>query len=123
MTHQVRSGAIWLRGLALASLASLGLAITAGAAASANAATDPPAKMPNSKIKIALIPGGPNVYFAPWAAAAKAESKALGVTVSYIVPPTPTFEPSVEMSTIESLVAKGYNAFAIFPDGEASIVP
>ena len=47
----------------------------------------------------------------------------LGVTVSYVVPPTPNFEPSVEMSTIESLVAKGYNAFAIFPDGEASIVP
>ena len=79
--------------------------------------------MPKSKIKIALIPGGPNVYFAPWAEAAKAESKALGVTVSYIVPPTPTFEPSVEMSTIKSLVAKGYNAFAIFPDGEASIIP
>jgi ribose transport system substrate-binding protein len=79
--------------------------------------------MPPSKIKIALIPGGPNVYFAPWAAAAKAESKALGVTISYVVPPTPTFDPSVEMSTIESLVAKGYNGFAIFPDGEASIVP
>ena len=121
MKHNVQSRGDLLRRLALASFASLGLTITTGA--SASAATDPPAKMANAKIKIALIPGGPNVYFAPWAAAAKAESKALGVTVSYIVPPTPTFEPSVEMSTIESLVAKGYNAFAIFPDGEASIVP
>jgi ribose transport system substrate-binding protein len=95
---------------------TLGAAMTASAA---NAAT----KMPASKIKIALVPGGPNVYFAPWAAAAKAESKALGVTISYVVPPTATFDPSVEMSTIESLVAKGYNAFAIFPDGEASIIP
>lgn len=81
------------------------------------------AKVPKSKIKIALVPGGPNVYFAPWAQAAKAASKKLGVTVSYVVPPTPTFEPSVETSTIDSLVAKGYNAFAIFPDGEASIKP
>jgi ribose transport system substrate-binding protein len=88
-----------------------------------NAATGPPAGIPKSKIKIALVSGGPNAYFAPWAAAAIAESRVLGVTVSYVVPPTATFEPSVEMSTIESLVAKGYNAFAIYPDGEASIVP
>jgi ribose transport system substrate-binding protein len=107
---------------ALVALASLGLAVTMGVAATGNAAADP-VKMPKSQIKIALIPGGPNVYFAPWAKAAEAESKALGVTVTYVVPPTPTFEPSVEMSTIESLVAKGYNAFAIFPDGEASIIP
>jgi ribose transport system substrate-binding protein len=105
----------------LATMASLAVAMTAGAGtvAGASAAT----VMPKSKIKIALVPGGPNVYFAPWGAAAEAESKALGVTVTYVVPPTPNFEPSVEMSTIESLVAKGYNAFAIFPDGEASIVP
>ncbi len=104
-------------------------ALCVGTAASASTSTKAPtrarthAKVPKSKIKIALIPGGPNVYFAPWAAAAKAESKALGVTVSYVVPPTPTFDPSVEISTVDSLVAKGYNAFAIFPDGEASIIP
>lgn len=93
--------------------------ITSQAATAAHAAH----KVPKAKIKIALIPGGPNVYFKPWAAAAKAASKALGVTVSYVVPPTPTFDPSVEISTVDSLVAKGYNAFAIFPDGEASIIP
>ena len=104
-------------------------ALCVGTAASASTSAKAPtrarthAKVPKSKIKIALIPGGPNVYFAPWAAAAKAESKALGVTVSYVVPPTPTFDPSVEISTVDSLVAKGYNAFAIFPDGEASIIP
>ncbi len=104
-------------------------ALCVGTAASASTSATAPtrarthAKVPKSKIKIALIPGGPNVYFAPWAAAAKAESKALGVTVSYVVPPTPTFDPSVEISTVDSLVAKGYNAFAIFPDGEASIIP
>lgn len=95
------------------------VALAGGMAPTANAAT----KMPKSKIKIALVSGGPNVYFTPWGAAAETEAKALGVTVSYVVPPTETFTPSVQMSTIESLVAKGYNAFAIFPDGEASIVP
>jgi ribose transport system substrate-binding protein len=106
-------------------LAVAGVALVAMAAGTATTAmaANAPAKMDKSKIKIALVPGGPNVYFAPWGAAAKAESKALGVTVSYVVPPTASFDPSVEMSTIESLVAKGYNAFAIFPDGEASIVP
>ncbi len=114
----------------LAFAASLSAAaLCAGTATSASAATRAPAwagafaKMAKSKIKIALVPGGPNVYFAPWAAAAKAASKELGVTVSYVVPPTPTFDPSVEISTVDSLVAKGYNAFAIFPDGEASIIP
>jgi ribose transport system substrate-binding protein len=123
MKNSVQSRGKWLRTATLVASVSLGFAVTTAAVAAANAATNPPATMAKSKIKIALIPGGPNVYFAPWAAAAKAEAKALGVTVSYIVPPTPTFEPSVEMSTVESLVAKGYNAFAIFPDGEASIVP
>jgi ribose transport system substrate-binding protein len=114
--------------LALAASLSVG-ALCAGTAASASSPAKAPARAPahvnmaKSKIKIALVPGGPNVYFAPWAAAAKAESKALGVTVSYVVPPTPTFDPSVEISTVDSLVAKGYNAFAIFPDGEASIIP
>jgi ribose transport system substrate-binding protein len=118
MKSSFRSQGRWLRIIALSTFASLAMGAMTGPVATASAAT-----MPKSRIKIALVPGGPNVYFAPWAAAAKAESAALGVTVSYIVPPTPTFEPSVEMSTVESLVAKGYNAFAIFPDGEASIVP
>lgn len=105
-------------------ITSLALGAVAGATTTTPAAkARPHAKVAKSKIKIALIPGGPNVYFAPWAAAAKAESKKLGVTVSYVVPPTPTFDPSVEISTVDSLVAKGYNAFAIFPDGEASIKP
>jgi ABC-type sugar transport system substrate-binding protein len=50
-------------------------------------------------------------------------SKQLGVTVTYVVPPTPTYDPSVEVSTIDSLVAQGYNAFAVFPDGESAIKP
>lgn len=80
-------------------------------------------KLPASKIKIAVVAGGPNVYFAPWPKAVATAAKDTGATVSYFVAPTPTLEPSVEISTIDSLVAKGYNAFAIFPDGEAAMKP
>jgi ribose transport system substrate-binding protein len=76
-----------------------------------------------SKIKIAIVAGGPNVYFTTWGQVAQVMSKQLGVTVTYVVPPTPTYDPSVEVSTIDSLVAKGYNAFAVFPDGESAIKP
>jgi len=76
-----------------------------------------------SKIKIAIVAGGPNVYFTTWGLVAQAMSKQLGVTVTYVVPPTPTYDPSVEVSTIDSLVAQGYNAFAVFPDGESAIKP
>lgn len=123
-----RGRAIAMAGLAGAAMSLAGTAVagTSASAADTHAAAVvafKPVKVPKSKIKIALIPGGPNVYFAPWGLAAQALSKQLGVTVSYVVPPTPTFEPSVETSTIDSLVAKGYNAFAIFPDGESSIIP
>ena len=66
--------------------------------------------------------GGPNVYFTTWGQVAQVMSKQLGVTVTYVVPLTPTYDPSVEVSTIDSLVAQGYNAFAIFPDGESAII-
>jgi ribose transport system substrate-binding protein len=81
------------------------------------------AKVPKSRIKIAIVAGGPNVYFTTWGQVAQVMSKQLGVTVSYVVAPTPTYEPSVEISTIDSLVAQGYNAFAVFPDGESAIKP
>jgi ribose transport system substrate-binding protein len=80
-------------------------------------------KIAKSKIKIAIVAGGPNVYFTTWGQVAQAMSKQLGVTVTYVVPPTPTYDPSVEVSTIDSLVAQGYNAFAVFPDGESAIKP
>ena len=79
--------------------------------------------VPKSKIKIAIVAGGPNVYFTTWGQVAQTMSKQLGVTVTYVVPPTPTYDPSVEVSTIDSLVAQGYNAFAVFPDGESAIKP
>ena len=77
MKNHFQSQGRRLRKSALVALASLGLAVTMGAVATTNAAADP-VKMPKSKIKIALIPGGPNVYFAPWAKAAEAEFESLG---------------------------------------------
>ena len=126
--HHLRGRALLMAGLAGAALSLVGAGVASASAKvtharAAGRAAFKPVKVPKSKIKIAIIPGGPNVYFAPWGLAAKALSKQLGVTVSYVVPPTPGFEPSVETSTIDSLVAKGYNAFAIFPDGESSIIP
>ena len=79
--------------------------------------------VPKSQIKIAIVAGGPNVYFTTWGQVAQVMSKQLGVTVTYVVPPTPTYDPSVEVSTIDSLVAQGYNAFGVFPDGESAIIP
>jgi ribose transport system substrate-binding protein len=94
------------------------------ATSTASSSTSPAAKIvPKSQIKIAIVAGGPNVYFTTWGQVAQVMSKQLGVTVTYVVPPTPTYEASVEVSTIDSLVAQGYNAFAVFPDGESAIIP
>ena len=114
----------------LLAVVALGLAACGGSTPSAStptgsgktAAAGGP-KTAKSKIKIAIVAGGPNVYFTTWGIVAQALSKQLGVTVTYVVPPTPTYDPSVEVSTIDSLVAQGYNAFAVFPDGESAIKP
>jgi ribose transport system substrate-binding protein len=97
---------------------------TTGSSTTGSGSTPAAGKIvPKSKIKIAIVAGGPNVYFTTWGQVARVMSKQLGVTVTYVVPPTPTYDPSVEVSTIDSLVAQGYNAFAVFPDGESAIKP
>ena len=116
----------------LASLAAIAIlavaACSSGSAAGGGASSGSPKAaaanvVQKSKIKIAIVAGGPNVYFTTWGQVAQVMAKQLGVTVTYVVPPTPTYDPSVEVSTIDSLVAKGYNAFAVFPDGESAIKP
>jgi ribose transport system substrate-binding protein len=96
---------------------------TSSTSASASSAAATGKVVPKSQIKIAIVAGGPNVYFTTWGQVAQVMAKQLGVTVTYVVPPTPTYDPSVEVSTIDSLVAQGYNAFAVFPDGESAIKP
>ena len=96
---------------------------TSSTSASASSAAATGKVIPKSRIKIAIVAGGPNVYFTTWGQVAQVMAKQLGVTVTYVVPPTPTYDPSVEVSTIDSLVAQGYNAFAVFPVGESAIKP
>lgn len=104
-------------------LALIIVAVAACSSGTSGGGKSATAKVPKSKIKIAIVAGGPNVYFTTWGLVAQAMAKQLGVTVTYVVPPTPTYDPSVEVSTIDSLVAQGYNAFAVFPDGESAIKP
>ena len=106
-----------------ASSSSGGTSSAGSSSASSSSGGTHAAIVPKSKIKIAIVAGGPNVYFTTWGQVAQVMSKQLGVTVTYVVPPTPTYDPSVEVSTIDSLVAQGYNAFAVFPDGESAIKP
>ena len=114
----------WRYLVPLVAIAILGVAACSSGSASSGGGKTAAAKVvPKSKIKIAIVAGGPNVYFTTWGQVAQAMSKQLGVTVTYVVPPTPTYDPSVEVSTIDSLVAQGYNAFAVFPDGESAIKP
>jgi len=114
----------WRYLVPLVAIAILGVAACSSGSASSGGGKTAAAKVvPKSKIKIAIVAGGPNVYFTTWGRVAQAMSYQLGVTVTYVVPPTPTYDPSVEVSTIDSLVAQGYNAFAVFPDGESAIKP
>lgn len=64
--------------------------------------------------KIALVPGGPHPYFAPWEQAAADAQKDFGIaSVEYKV----TAEWKLELQTelFESLAAQGYAGFGYFP--------
>ena len=76
------------------------------------------------KAKIALVPGGPNVYFEPWEESAAESQKEFDIPqVSYVVPPTQTFETSVQVTTLNSLASQGYNGMAVFPNGATAMQP
>lgn len=64
--------------------------------------------------KIALVPGGPHPYFAPWEQAAADAKKDFGIaTVDFKVPTD--WKLALQTELLESLAAQGYNAFGIFP--------
>src|SRR4051794_4457675 len=70
--------------------------------------------------KIALIPGGPHPYFAPWEQAAADAQKDFGIaSVEYKVPAEWKLERQTEL--LESLAAQGDNAFGIFPGDAVGI--
>lgn len=88
------------RALRLA-LAAFALPLIAGGASAAD-------------IKIALVPGGPHPYFAPWEQAAKDAQKDFGIAeVAYKVPTDWKLELQTEL--LESLASQGFNGFGIFP--------
>lgn len=95
------------------------LAVCAIGAAACGSGSSSGSSSGGSKTKVAVVAGGPNAYFHPWGPAVKAAIKDFHIKGgTYAVPPTATFELSVENSTIDSLASKGYNAFAIFPDDQ-----
>jgi ribose transport system substrate-binding protein len=90
--------------LCLSVLALTGALVVGGMAASASA----------DDIKIALVPGGPHPYFAPWEPAAADAKKEFSIGgVDFKVPQD--WKLNLQNELIESLVAQGYKAFGIFP--------
>jgi ribose transport system substrate-binding protein len=90
--------------LSVSVLALIGTLVVGGLAASARA----------DDIKIALVPGGPHPYFAPWEQAAADAKKDFSIGgVDFKVPQD--WKLNLQNELIESLVAQGYKAFGIFP--------
>ena len=74
--------------------------------------------------KIALVAGAPNVFFDPWEESGKiAETEHDVNQVDFVVPPTQTYETAVQITTLNGLVAQGYNGMGIFPNGAEAIRP
>ena len=73
-----------------------------------------PAMASASDNKIALIPGGPHPYFAPWEQAAADAKKDFGIAAVDFKVPT-DWKLNLQTELIESLAAQGYNGFGIFP--------
>jgi ribose transport system substrate-binding protein len=70
--------------------------------------------------KIALIPGGPHPYFAPWEQAAADAKKDFGIAAVDFKVPT-EWKLNLQTELIESLSAQGYTAFGIFPGDAVGI--
>src|SRR5262245_19432766 len=73
-----------------------------------------------SENKIAVAPGGPHPYFAPWEQAAADAKKDFGIAaVDYKVPTDWKLELQQEL--LNSLATQGYKAFGIFPGDPVGI--
>src|ERR1700719_2769042 len=70
--------------------------------------------------KIAVAPGGPHPYFAPWEQAAADAKKDFGIAaVDYKVPAEWKLNQQTEL--LDSLAAQGYSGFGFFPGDGAGI--
>ena len=69
-------------------------------------------------VKVALVPGGPHPFFAPWEQAAADAARDFGLAAGeYKVPQE--WKLDLQNKLLESLAAQGFNSFGIFP-GDAS---
>jgi ribose transport system substrate-binding protein len=88
-------------------LVALGLAMTAGAAYA-------------SDNKIAVAPGGPHPYFAPWEQGAADAKRDFGIaSVDYKVPAE--WKLGLQTELLEALASQGYKAFGVFPGDPAGL--
>lgn len=88
----------------LAALAAAGLSVLLPAASPRAADT-----------RIALVVPGPNAYFDSWRQAIADASKKYGFTGIFAVPPTDAFNLTQENALLDSLAARGYTGFGLFP--------
>ena len=69
-------------------------------------------------VRVALVPGGPHPFFAPWEQSAADAQKDFNLAAAdYKVPQE--WKLDLQNKLIESLAAQGYNAFGVFP-GDAT---
>ncbi len=66
-------------------------------------------------LRIGLVVPGPNAYFDSWRAAVADAGKAYGFAGTFAVPPTDAFNLTQENALLDSLAARGYAGFAVFP--------
>jgi len=109
--------------LALAGVASLGLVIgglaqEATPGPSARLEAPPAVPAGEGKTKVAVVPGGPHPYFAPMEGALADATAEFDLDQGVFKAPE-KWELTAQNQLIETLVAQGYNAMAIFP-GDAN---
>jgi ribose transport system substrate-binding protein len=109
----------WFRsGRSLSVVGVLALCVTAVLATTSTAATRGDAAK-KATAKVALVIPGPNAYFKPWDDAAKDASKKYGFSATFAVPASQEFNLAQQNQLVDSLAAKGYNGFGLFP-GDAN---
>lgn len=86
-------------------VAAVAISLTAGSGAMAADA------MPD----VGIVVPGPNAYFDPWRTAATEASKDFGINATFSVPPTDAFNLTQENALLDSLAARNYAGFALFP--------
>jgi len=76
--------------------------------------------MPLSEIKVALVNGGPHPYYASWPDAAAQAKKDFGLA-DVTFDDTSEWDQTKQNALLDSLAARGYNAFAVFGVSPADI--